>query len=407
MSATMNQEQPLEAEDLGTSPIPLAPFISEEYFALEREHVFKKTWRHVGRIIDDLPNPGDYFVKEFDVPKLSLIISRDHDGTVRAFHNVCRHRGARLVETPRGNGKNFICGFHGWNYSSDGRLIGISDERQFKGLEKADCGLLPIHVDTWNGFIFINFAEKPAETLREFLGKMGDVMKPFPHEKMRMTGHYEAIINCNWKSFWYAFMEAYHVPFVHKHSVKALMETTANPYTNMFDFEFLGRHNAASIPANPDAKPGELDLNVRSLADTQLIGLSNQENECTAPINKSRANNFMFRITQIFPNMALHMGSGYFYTYNMEPISVDQTRWVHKIYGYPAANAAARVANYYAKVLFRDALLEDVTTLEPMHASLKTGVLPYIVLGDQEALLRHHFMMVDEMVRAGEKEALS
>jgi hypothetical protein len=105
--------------------------------------------------------------------------------------------------------------------------------------------------------------------------------------------------------------------------------------------------------------------------------------------------------------MALHMGSGYFYTYNMEPISVDQTRWTHKLYGYPPENAAARVTNYYAKVLFRDALLEDVTTLEPMQTSLKTGVLPYLLFGEQEALLRHHFLMIDEMIRAGQSGAHS
>src|ERR1700687_1031426 len=140
MCATVVQERTFQTADLGTAPIPLAPFISEEYFDLEREYVFKRTWRHVGRIIDDLPNPSDYFVKEFDVPKRSLIIARDQDGTIRAFHNVCRHRGSKLVETPRGNSKNFICGFHGWGYAANGRLIGVSDERQFKGLKKADCG---------------------------------------------------------------------------------------------------------------------------------------------------------------------------------------------------------------------------------------------------------------------------
>lgn len=405
MCATRAQDKIYDEADLGTDLIPLAPFISEDYFQREVEHVFKKTWRNVGRIIDDLPNPGDYFVKDFDVPNVSLVIARDFDDNVRAFHNVCRHRGARLVDVPRGNGRHFICGFHGWAYDQTGRLAGVSDERQFKGLKKSDCGLLEVHVDTWNGFIFINLAENPAESLRDYLGRMGDVMQPFPHEKMEMTGHYETIVDCNWKSFWYAFMEAYHVPYVHKYSVKEMMETTSNPATNMFDFEFLGRHNAASIPADPDMKPGELDIKVRGLADTQLIALSNQMNECTIPINKSKANNFFFRITQIFPNMALHMGSGYFYTYNMEPISVDQTRWTHKIYSYPSVNAAARVANYYAKTLFRDALLEDLTTLEPMHKSLKTGVLPYLVFGEQEALLRHHLMVLDEMIAAGEAEA--
>lgn len=405
MCATRVDDRIYTLDDLGTDTIPVAPFISEAYFQDEVEYVFKRTWRNVGRLLDDLPNPGDYFVKDFDVPKVSLIIKRESNGDIHAFHNICRHRGAKLVTERAGNGSHFICGFHGWAYSESGKLVGISDERQFRNIDRANCGLLEVHCAVWNGMIFINFTKGPVESLSDYMGRMGQSIEAFPHEKMIKTGHYESIIDCNWKTFWYAFMEAYHVPYVHKHSVKELMETSANPNTNMFDFEFLGRHNAASIPVDPDSPGSELDRSVRSLADTQMIAASSMLNECTTPVNKSQSRNFMFRITQIFPNFACHMGSGYYYTYNMEPISVDQTRWVHKIYGYPPTTAAARVATYYAKAMFRDALLEDITALEPMHEALKTGVLQEMHLCDQEALLRHHFMMVEDAIAKGKSEA--
>ena len=388
----------VETTDLGSEPIPITPFIDEAYFRREVENVFKKTWRNVGRVADDLPNAGDFFVKNFDTPAMSVIVQRGHDGRIRAFHNVCRHRGARLVDTTRGNCKHFICGFHGWTYDAKGRLVSISDERQFEGIDKSRCGLLEIPVDTWNGFIFVNLDPHPEQTLKDFLGEFAEIMGAFPHEKMVMTGHYEAVIECNWKSFWHAFMESYHAIFVHKLTLKQLMQTSDNPFTCLYDFMFLGRHNSAAVPANPDTQPNEMDLNVRSLAGNQLIGLSTNANECTAPINPSGSKNFMFRITQVFPNLALHMGDGFFYTYNMEPISVDKTRWTHKIYGYPPKTAAERLGAYYGNILLRDALLEDVKTLEPMHQAMKTGVLPHIFFGQQEACLRHHFMMVDQMV---------
>ena len=405
MCATRVDDDVYGFEDLGHGKIPVEPFISENYFEDEVNFVFKRTWRNVGRVIDDLPNPGDYFVKDFDVPNVSLIIKRDMDGKIHAFHNICRHRGAKLVTEARGNSRHFVCGFHAWAYNEKGRLIGVPDERQFRTLDKSECGLLEVHCDVWNGMIFINLTNGPVETLQDYLGKMGSSIEAFPHEKMIMTGHYESIINCNWKTFWYAFMEAYHVPYVHKHSVKELMETSANPNTNMFDFEFFGRHNAASIPVDPDAPPTDLDRNVRSLADTQMIAASAMMNECTIPVNKSQSRNFMFRITQFFPNFACHMGSGYYYTYNMEPISVDQTRWIHKIYGYPPSSAAARVATYYAKAMFRDALLEDITALEPMHEALKTGVMKEMYYCEQEALLRHHFMKIEEAIERGKRES--
>ena len=100
------------------------------------------------------------------------------EGTVRAFHNICRHRGNKLVwsdfpkEETAGVCRQFTCKYHGWRYNLDGALNFVQQEGEFFDFDKDDYGLVPVHCDVWEGFIFINLAEKPEQSLTEFLGPM-------------------------------------------------------------------------------------------------------------------------------------------------------------------------------------------------------------------------------------------
>ena len=93
------------------------------------------------------------------------------DGEVRAFHNICRHRGNKLVWTdfPReessGNCRQFVCKYHGWKYDLDGACTFVQQESEFFDFDKADYGLVPVHCDVWSGFIFVNLADEPSQTL--------------------------------------------------------------------------------------------------------------------------------------------------------------------------------------------------------------------------------------------------
>lgn len=100
--------------ELGTGPTPIEPYISREYFEREQAPIFRKVWLNVGRV-EQIPNPGDYFVKDLAVCKTSILIVRGKDGCVRAFHNMCAHRGNKLVADTSGTCKGlFTCKFHGW-----------------------------------------------------------------------------------------------------------------------------------------------------------------------------------------------------------------------------------------------------------------------------------------------------
>ena len=171
--------------ELGTGPIPIEPYVSRDYFEKERAQIFRKVWLNVGRV-EQIPNPGDYFVKDLAVLQTSILIVRGKDGAIRAFHNMCAHRGNKLVADTGGTCKGlFTCKFHGWAYALDGSLSHIADEASFFNLNKADLGMTPIAVDTWEGFVFINADPHPAESLREYLGEIGTGFGGYPFGELR------------------------------------------------------------------------------------------------------------------------------------------------------------------------------------------------------------------------------
>jgi len=222
--------------ELGTEPVSYESSISPEFFELEREAVFKRAWLNVGRV-EHLPaRTGGYFTKELPGLKTSLIVVRGKDDRIRAFHNVCRHRGNKLVWTDHpaeevtGTCRKFACKYHGWTYELDGELSFVLQEDEFFGLDKTKYGLVPVHCDVWKGFIFVNFADEPEWGLHEFLGPMITAID-YPFEKLTQRYYYRGDINSNWKIFHDAFQEFYHPPILHGHQ---------NPVMRQADYQELG-----------------------------------------------------------------------------------------------------------------------------------------------------------------------
>src|SRR5215467_13272184 len=138
-----------EHYQLGTEPISYEDSVSPEFYELEREAVFKRAWLNIGRV-EQLPRTGSYFTKELAVANASIIVVRDRDGGIRAFHNICRHRGNKLVwnDFPRGETagvvRQFVCKYHGWRYGLDGTLDYVKQESEFFDLDKSCHGLVPV-----------------------------------------------------------------------------------------------------------------------------------------------------------------------------------------------------------------------------------------------------------------------
>lgn len=202
-------------------------FLSADYARAEKELLWPRVWQMAGRL-EDIPNVGDYFT--YDICDDSFIIIRTDADTIKAFYNVCAHRGRVLIDTQadqngvRGNARNFICGFHGWTYDLDGRNTYILDEDDWHGAINPECtSLTPVRTSTWGGFIYIDQREEAGESLEEYLGDAGRVLSHYEIDKMRYKWRQWCVYPANWKTSIEAFMEPYHTTSTH-HQLTAYAE---------------------------------------------------------------------------------------------------------------------------------------------------------------------------------------
>jgi phenylpropionate dioxygenase-like ring-hydroxylating dioxygenase large terminal subunit len=206
---------PLErapAPDLGHAPIAKQRYVSREWADLERLHVWPRVWLLAG-LASDVASPGDYSTCE--IGRESVLIVRQADGGLAAFHNVCLHRGNRLVEPGRGHVRRFTCLFHAWRYGIDGRLEAALDPETFpQGCPTDALSLRPVRCEIWGGFVWVNL-DPEAEPLAEFLGVVPAHLDPYHFEQMKLMNDFTIEIECNWKTSMDAFHEAYHIYGTH------------------------------------------------------------------------------------------------------------------------------------------------------------------------------------------------
>ena len=189
-----------------------------DYARRERDRLWRKVWLQAGRV-EELPDVGDYMT--FDILDDAILIVRNSADELKAFGNVCSHRGRRLVDTPagayhtRGKQRRFVCGFHAWTYDLDGRCVHALEKADWNGAlidERTRLG--EVRLETWGGWIWINL-DPDCEPLRDWLEPVASMLDPFQLENMRIKWRKWVVMDCNWKVAVEAFNEAYHVPGTH------------------------------------------------------------------------------------------------------------------------------------------------------------------------------------------------
>lgn len=197
-------------EYIGSDPIDITRYTSKEYFEKEKAKMWPKIWQFAARN-DEMPEPGDTVVYE-NVGKSWLLVRQD-DGSVRAFANVCLHRGRKL-RTESGNAQEFECPFHGFTWARNGSLKRVPCEWDFDHLKDRDMSLPEAKVETWQGFIFIN--EDPnSGTLKEYLGPVYEQFERWRLDECYTMLWVGKVIDANWKAVSEAFMEAWHSVITH------------------------------------------------------------------------------------------------------------------------------------------------------------------------------------------------
>ncbi|MDQ3811380.1 MAG: aromatic ring-hydroxylating dioxygenase subunit alpha [Chloroflexota bacterium] len=215
--------------------LPGQYFKSPEIFAEEAEKIFARRWLCVGREAR-IPTPGDYFLQQIGAE--SIIVLRDRIGSVRAFYNVCRHRGTRLCEAEAGKFAGTIqCPYHAWTYALDGRLIGAPSSDGIADFDKADYPLHRVATATWEGFLFINLAADPelfAEAYAPLIGRFSRFNLP----SLKVARQIEYDVRANWKLLFQNYSECYHCAPVHPALAKLTPPTSGE--NDLYEGPFLG-----------------------------------------------------------------------------------------------------------------------------------------------------------------------
>ncbi len=375
-----------EIAALGTEPIPAGPYYRDDYFELEREAVFRRTWLQIGHICE-IAEPGRFIVRQVDIANASILIVHGKDGRIRAFHNVCPHRGTQLVGEDSGMRTSFSCRYHSWTFGYDGQLRSAPDFDRFY-VEKSRCGLPEVAVDVCAGLIFINLDGSPAQSLREFLGPLAEQLERLPVSRATTFSEYVYDIDANWKLTYDNFQENYHLQFIHPRSGE-MASGPENPFGYPVKYGFYGPHRTQTIWSNPHAAAKPL----QGIAFGKMAQLAVADGYATSPHNKD--------YFALFPNLFLFGMPTQHFSHCVMPIGAKRSRGVIRLYWIGDDDSASKqFAREYSMATARDIHAEDRAVIEAGQRGLTSGALDHIHFQSQEVLCRHFFQSVDSMVRS-------
>jgi Rieske 2Fe-2S family protein len=276
--------------------LPVEAYTSEEWYRREQRELFGSTWLFAG-MLEDLKAPGDYISLQNGGPPIFVL--RDKERKLRAFHNVCRHRGARLVEGAGNLGRAITCFYHNWTYELSGQLKRVTLERElFPGLDKSCLGLRPAKVATWKNLVFVH-PDPDASALEDWLADVPQKLGPFEpgqrrvHDPERLVEISNVVyrVRANWKIVTENFIDGYHLPLLHPISLGDgdFMRQKWQP---------AGRHQAFYRPL----KPG--------------ITHDNQP----LPVIEGVPANFGAAYQWLFPNISLYQNATSWSTFHVIPL---------------------------------------------------------------------------------------
>lgn len=194
--------------------LPSWAYNSEAFFELEKQHLFLGSWQLVCHL-SNIPNNGDYFTFELFNERVMAI--RGHDGTVRAFHNVCAHRAARLLDGDSGNcGKRLTCPYHNWGYDLEGNLTNVPYRDQFVDFDESQNSLVPVEMEIFQGFIFVRLKAVDGLSVADQFAPYLEELKPYRFEELEpMARVVMRPRKVNWKQIADNYVDALHIPIAH------------------------------------------------------------------------------------------------------------------------------------------------------------------------------------------------
>jgi phenylpropionate dioxygenase-like ring-hydroxylating dioxygenase large terminal subunit len=392
-----------------TGHVDVAAYVDPDRFAEEAE-LLGRIWLNTADETD-VANPGDWIVRDIGSSKTSVLITRDANGVLHAFHNICRHRGMQLVWEESGNSTRFSCPYHAWTYGADGSLKSVPDEEGFPCLERESSGLRPVHIGVWEGFIFINLDPKPAQTLAEFMAPISARFQDLPFTRFTRRATIRERLNGNWKLLLEAQSESYHIRALHARTVSTMLSSRENPFCHPLAWEPLGPHRTWSTGINPafqlsDNRPVQ---RFAFSASAQVVATADAAGVADAPPSGFRGADFDESERSpiwaadnmiIFPNCQVNAGANGCWMHRFCPVSENETDWEARYYFTPPKNLRQEFAQHYTVAFNRDTLMEDNSSCSRQQRVLKSGAIEFIQFGMQEMACRHSAAVVKAAVKA-------
>jgi choline monooxygenase len=366
-------------------------YTSEEFFALERERVFGSAWVAVG-CSARLREPGDVLVAE--VAGRSIFVVRKQDGALRAFYNVCRHRGTQLLPAGECRVKRFIrCPYHSWAYDRDGRCVGTPlftgsdipsdqqaafDMQDVAGFDRANYGLLPVAVEAWGPLVFISLEPDPAPLLEQ-LGNLPARTAGYRLDEWQLARTAEYEIAANYKLVAENFMEYYHLPWVHPGLVKV------SPLDAHHRWQGRGMYvGFCTTPIAPDTDDGGWQSGLAPISGLDASDATSA------------------RFIWLFPNVALSILPNHLFIIHARPLGPGLTHETTYLLTHPESTGAADSERAVdAIATFWDTVnREDIAIVERVQAGLDSTPFPggRLCYRFEESLHRFQNMIIDRMV---------
>ena len=339
---------------------PVAAYSDAGRAQLERERLFRGRPLFMG-LACRLAEPGDYLAEE--IAGVPVLLARGRDGKLRAFANICRHRGAPLA-SGCGKARAFSCPYHGWTYGLDGRLAGIPEEASFPGIDKGTHGLRPLPAGERHGMIFVRLAPgTPLEIdVDAQLAGLGDEFGAYGFERYRHFASETMTPAINWKFGIDTFLEAYHLPALHRSTVAPLIRG------NLGAFQAYGEHGRLTFARHSsvawDGKPD---------ADWEVLP-------------------HIVVVYRLFPNTIVVFQSDHLETWRMLPGETPDRSTIEFAFYAPEAPATEKARNYWKKnyeLAVKTVLDEDFALGERMQRGFMSGLQEKVVYGRNEPALIH------------------
>jgi len=339
----------------------------QDRFEAEQAAIFRKL-PHIVAHVTELAAPGSFLRRK--MAGLPLLLTRDDDGQVHAFLNVCRHRGTRLVDAHEGCQKRFSCPYHAWTWNNRGDLIGVPHEKQgFPGLDRATMGLKRLPAAEFGGFIWVSPQADTTLDIEDYLAGLAPDFDWFGGPDLRIVGDSDYSLKANWKILIEGGIEAYHFKIAHRHTI--------GPYfnDNLSSYQAFGTHMRAVLPR----------ASIVALKDT--------------PQDDWQIRDHANVLYSFLPTNQFLVQQDHVVWIRSEPVAADLTelRIATLAKTPPAEDMSEREAAHWAKnhAITTRTLDEDFEIGESIQSGLQTGANDVLTFGKFEGALTHFSALVD------------